>query len=240
MSCFNISIAGTTIGIQAVYETTKAFFYDYLSDSEPEFSVTVSEEDIKNERLLDKEEGSPVVKFSDKYIETLAVLRKIANAAIDSDIVLFHGSVIAYKGNAYMFTAPSGTGKTTHTMLWLDLLPDAHVLNGDKPFLKIKDGAVYACGTPWRGKENLGCNEMLPLKAICCLERAKENSIESASFADVLVTILQQIYCPDEDLGIVKVMKLCKTLAENVSFYKLKCNMDPSAAVVSSSAMIVE
>lgn len=63
-----------------------------------------------------------------------------------------HGTVVDHNGQAYMFTAPSGTGKTTHAKLWLDNLPDAFIVNGDKPFIIAGDEQPKACGTPWAGK----------------------------------------------------------------------------------------
>ena len=97
---------------------------------------------------------------------------------IDFDVLLFHGSVVAVDGQAFLFTAKSGTGKTTHTRLWLKQIPGCHVLNGDKPLLLFRNDGIYACGTPWQGKENYGTNEILPLKSICLFNRDIKNHKE--------------------------------------------------------------
>ena len=163
----------------------------------------------------------------------------MADIAFNHGVVLFHGSVVAVEGKAYLFAAPSGTGKTTHTKLWLDLIPGSYVLNGDKPFLKINSGHVLACGTPWRGKERYGCNEILPLEAICFLERDSENSITPMVLNQALQVLMSQIYLPNDTSSILKVLSMCKKIGNATRLYRLKCNMDPDAAVVSSSAMLV-
>ena len=242
MPDFSISLAEIPIGISALYPSTKVFFEQYLSNEPPAFYVAVTPQDIAFERtqsaLQDKKNGRPVRTFADCYLETLAVLRKVVDSAIAHDVILFHGSVVAVDGKAYLFAAPSGTGKTTHSGLWLDLLPNAHVLNGDKPFLKIKDGRVFACGTPWQGKEHLGCNEILPLEAICFLEQDQENSIEPLGFREALELLLRQIYLPKSGDEMLKVLRMCDEIGSGVRLYRLKCNRDPQAAVVSSSVML--
>ena len=78
-------------------------------------------------------------------------------------------------GQAVLFTAKSGTGKSTHTKLWRDLFGERAVMvNDDKPLLRILKDGVLVCGTPWDGKHRLSTNCALPLKAICILERGKK------------------------------------------------------------------
>ena len=212
------------------------------SDAAVDFSVSVSEEDIEFERMKsaeqDEADGIPVRHFSDCYLETLAVLRHIADRLPEFNAILFHGSVIAYKGRAYMFTAPSGTGKTTHVRMWLEQLPEAYVLNGDKPFLKADaEGKILACGNPWQGKENYGCNEMLPLEAICLLERAPDNHISEIDLNSALPALMRQTHHPAN--GIVDSLRVLGQVSSNVRLYRLGCNTDPEAAQVSSRAMLV-
>ena len=242
MSEYIISLADIHIGVSDLYPSTKTFFKDYLSEKTPEFYVTTSIEDIETERELSKlqneREGLPVQNYSDAYLETLAIHRKISTKMIDYDVVLLHGSAVALNGKAYIFTAMSGTGKTTHTRLWLNLFPDAYVLNGDKPFLRYKDGKTYACGSPWQGKEHYGTNEILPLEAICILERDKENSITPISFNNAIKTLLQQMHRPDGADGLIRALKICEKIGNSVKLYNLKCNMEPEAALVSRKAML--
>ena len=106
--------------------------------------------------------------------------------------------------------------------------------------MKIKDGKVFACGTPWQGKEQYGCNKILPLEAICVLERDCENSIAPIRLDQTLETLLRQIYLPRKTDNMLKVLHICDKLGNSVKLYHLKCNTEPQAAVVSSSAMLAQ
>lgn len=118
MTSFTVSLTGLNIGVRAIRAATKSFCREFLAEGEPAFSVAVEEADIDYERSVS--EGMRAA----SYLETLALLRKISDHLIRYDTVLFHGSAIAVNQKAYIFTAPSGTGKTTHTRLWLDAVPE--------------------------------------------------------------------------------------------------------------------
>lgn len=241
MTAFIMRLAGISIQVRALFPSTRRFCESYLSDDAPAFTVTVEPSDIAFEREKsaeeDRLEGIPPRQFSDAYLETLAVYRKIAVALLDYGVMLFHGSVVAVGNTAFLFTARSGTGKTTHTRLWLNQIPEAYVVNGDKPLLKMTESGVVACGTPWQGKENYGKNTMVPLKAICVLERDTVNHIEPTTARDVLPMLFQQAYRPQDAAAMLKTMELIGTLGERVAFYRLGCNMEEEAAVVAYEGM---
>ena len=241
MTTFVISLAGIPIRISALYESTARYCAGYFCDEAPLVEIRMDPEDIARERFTalreDELEGLPQRGYSDAYLETLAVFRKIAAALLDHDILLYHGSALAYDGKAYLFTAPSGTGKTTHSRLWLSEIPGAHILNGDKPLLRIENDRAYACGTPWRGKEKYGRNEILPLEAICILERDTHNHIEPVSFRDALPVLLAQCNRPDEAQPMLRTLELIDRLGRITKLYRLGCNMEPEAARVSFRAM---
>ena len=90
--------------------------------------------------------------------------------------ILLHSSCVVVDGAAYAFSADSGTGKSTHTALWLKHFGNrAYMLNDDKPAIRLVGDRVYACGTPWSGKYDYSTPGMVPLAGICFLERAEEN-----------------------------------------------------------------
>lgn len=245
MSGFTILLAGIPLLITPLNEEVQTYFTDYLSNESPLFSVSANRENLEFERNQNKRlygaDNPSISAFPDHYLESLALLRLITRQLLDYQVMLFHGAVVANNGKAYLFTAPSGTGKTTHMRLWLKQLPDAYVLNGDKPFLKVEtDGAIKACGGPWRGKEELGCNEILPLEAICILERSSENHISPISPKDAIDTLVRQSSIPDGGEAMVKVFRLLDMISWNVRLFRLGCNMDPEAARVSIRAMVPE
>lgn len=242
MVTFIIGLAGKKIEVSALYESTLQFCRDYLCGGPADFSVAVSAADIAVEREKsareDALEGIPTRQFSDQYLETLAVYRKIAEAMPDYDTLLFHGSVVAVDGEGYLFTAKSGTGKSTHTAFWRQEFGErAIMVNDDKPLLQIRDGKVWACGTPWDGKHRLSTNTAVPLKAICILERGAENRIGPISARQALPMLLQQSYRPHTPDGTAALLNLLDRLTALVPFYRLHCNLDPSAARVAYEGM---
>ena len=235
-------LAGLSIRIQSLYENIHELCEDYRDDGSPEISVTTTQSDIDFEREKsareDGVEGIPVRRHSDAYLETLAVYRKIAERMPAYDTILFHGSAIAVDGQAFLFTAKSGTGKSTHTRLWRELLGDRAVMvNDDKPMIRVTDDGAVVYGTPWDGKHRLSSNISVPLKAICILERAEENRIEPISAGEAYPMLLQQTYRPADPAALAKTLTLIDRLSRGVKLYRLGCNMDIRAAELSYGTM---
>ena len=174
---------------------------------------------------------------SDSYLETLAVYRKIATRLPSHHIWLMHGSAVAVNGEAVLFTAPSGVGKTTHTRLWLENIPSTTVINGDKPLLRLQNGVCEICGTPWSGKEHMNCNRIVPLRAICLLERGKENRITETTFAELRPALIQQTFRPNDPASLVKIIDLLEEAGHCVRCYRLSCTMEPEAATIAYNAI---
>lgn len=213
------------------------FQHQYLSELCREYVVISQEPDISFDiRLFDVEEEAkrngillPVPDSRAPYFESLAVYRKLAEAMLNYDTFLMHGVVISAAGSGIMFTAPSGTGKTTHAKLWLGEYADAHVVNGDKPLIHIGEEAI-AYGTPWCGKENMGCNESIPLKAICIIERSEQNEVIRVRIPEIWPVLLHQVYMPQEPEKIQQTLQLFSRLCKQVKIYRVRCNMDSEAA----------
>lgn len=236
---FNLSIAGHSFAIHTLYSRAYNMCREYMIDRPAEEEIIISEEDICAEQNDINEQDIRINRNS--YLETLALYRKIAEKILDYDIFLMHGAVVAYKNVAYMFTAVSGTGKTTHILKWLDNLDDAYVVNGDKPLIKITEDKAIACGTPWQGKEQLGTNCMIPLKAIVMMERGDNNTIEEIAFESALCFLIQQTYMPNNIEKKKKTLKLIGKLKGKVKFYKfIFNNMKDDAFEVSYRAIAAE
>ena len=242
MTNFTISVAGQAVAIHAIHDSTRDYCKDYLTEEPADLSVAISQSDIDFERAKSAREnaleGLPVHNHSDAYLETLSVQRKITELLFSCDTLLFHGSVIAVDGVGYLFTAKSGTGKSTHTRLWRELFGSRAVMvNDDKPFLRIREDGVTVYGTPWMGKHGLGANIAVPLKAICVLNRGTENQIQQIPPKDVLQILLQQSCRPQDPKAIPKYLDLIDALASKTTFYSLHCNMNPDAAKVAYEGM---
>ena len=239
---FKICLAERVISVNAIYESTLEFCKDYLTDREADFSVSVSEQDIAAESAKSDEErrleGLSPYQYPPEYLETLAIYRKIAEGLVNFGIILFHGSAISVDGEAYIFTAKSGTGKSTHTRLWRQLHGDRAVMvNDDKPLIAIKDGEAVVYGTPWNGKHGLGTNISAPIKAICILERAEKNNIKRESVRNIFGQIFSQTYRFSNPMGMKKTLEILEGMMNIVPVYRLGCNMNIEAAEVAYNGM---
>lgn len=226
MKQFRIKVAGHIIEIETIHIRPYAICRDYIvTEGNPVFYVKTFQKDIDLSRKR-YETRYGICGRWDGLLEVFALHDKISEGLIDYSVLLFHSAVIAVNGEAFLFTAPSRTGKTTHILKWLEHLPDAYVVNGDKPFIKFSDDGTppLACGSPWAGKENLYTNTMVPLKSIILMERAEENHIEQISFAQAFPALLQQIYHPDDEGKMRKTLRLMQRLNPAVSFWRFQCN----------------
>ena len=236
-------IAERIIAVASLHDEVHRLCADYcVPDAAPDFSVRTTQADIDFERAKSAREdeigGVPIRQFSDGYLETLAVYRSIAERMPDYDTVLFHGSCVAVDGVGYLFTAKSGTGKSTHTRLWRELLGERAVMvNDDKPLIRITDSGAVICGTPWDGKHRLSTNIAVPLKALCILERAEQNTIRQITAGEAYPMLLQQAYRPMDGRAMRKTLTLIDKLAASVSLWRLGCNTDIEAARVAYEAM---
>ena len=237
---FVMDIAGFAIGVESLFETTGVYCREYWTDREPEFFVTVKREDLAREQEFlnaeADEEGLKRRKFPEPFLERSVIQRQVAEHLLDRDVLLMHGSTVAVDGRAYLFTAACGTGKSTHTRLWREVFGDRAVMvNDDKPFLKLTENGVIACGAPWTGKHGIGSNISVPLGGICILRRGPENVIRRADREQVEDFLLHQIFqCEGRE---VLTKALADRLLSSVPLWEMECTRDPKAAVVSYGAM---
>lgn len=224
-----LSIAGLAVEIQNRHGYLPALCQGYLApaDAAVDFSVCPSQEELDAEGALSEP------RLPDAYLESVVAYRAIAERLPMYGAMVFHGAVVVLDGRAYAFTARSGVGKTTHLRLWLEAFGSrAYVLNGDKPVLLCKDGVVYVCATPWRGKENLGEGGMLPLCGIGFLHRSEKNEAYPIAAPDALTAFVKQVYMPENADALLQTMALCDTVLSSVPLLSMHCNMELEAALV--------
>lgn len=252
-------LADVPVEITSIYDEVQQMCADYLTDRSAELHIATTAEEIEAEgRMSDAQraaEGLPPYTFEPPYLETLAVYRKLATLLMERGVLLMHGSVIAVDGEGYLFTALSGTGKSTHVRLWRRLFGKRAVMvNDDKPLVRVTPHSTLftpqtpqtphssfrplVYGTPWDGKHHLSNNIAVPLKAIVFLERGVENEIHAVDAKWMFPVLMQQTFHPDDPMGTLCVMQLLGMLAQSVKFYDLHCNMNPEAAEVAYNGMI--
>ena len=235
-------LAGRLIRVSSVWPDVHRLCRPYRAEGTPDFALETTPADAAFERERSAREdaraGRSRENYTDGYLETLAVYRKIAEKMPDFDTVLFHGSCVAVDGAGYLFTAKSGTGKSTHTRLWRELLgPRALMVNDDKPLLRIGGEGTAVFGTPWDGKHRLSSNISVPLRGLCILERAEENTIRPLTAREAYPMLLQQVYRPADGDALAKTLALTDRLAASAPLWRLGCNQDLRAAQVAYEAM---
>ena len=242
MKAFCIKIAGLVTRVEPMFESTALYSRNYLCEEEPDFSVSVTQEDLQLvQDMLDneaREEGMKLRKFTDPFLERTAIQWKIADELILRGTLLLHGSTVGLDGGAYLFTATCGTGKSTHTRLWREAFGERAVMvNDDKPFLQITSTGVTAHGAPWSGKHGLDTNISLPLKGICILRRGPENEIKRITPEEAMPMLRHQSHNPADPRAQQEVASLLKKLAETVPLWEMHCTKSIDAAYVSYHAM---
>ncbi len=227
-------IADLVFDAQTIYGYTPSICknYEYFGEEPSLFSLVITEEDILKEKELAPE-------FPNAYLESLALFRKLCDYALaNADGIIFHSSAIMVDGEAYLFTAPSGTGKSTHTRLWREMLGDrAVMINDDKPIIRYVDGEFYVYGTPWNGKHRLDTNARAKIKAICNIYQSKQNKIEEISAGEMLMVILNQTLRPAELDKMDKLLGLIEKLLSKTKLYRLGCDISREAAELSFKTM---
>ena len=224
-----IKVADTVFEIKNKYAHWEKFVTEYLTNEEPEFCIDFDEAFLMGANQNSRNESTPLW-----YTEYLEAYRKICGYILENkNGILMHGAVIGFEGCAYMFTAPSGTGKTTHIRQWQKAYGDkVVVINGDKPLIRLVDGEFIAYGTPWCGKEHLNQNISAPLKGIVMVARGEENSIEKVSPDTFNTFLIKQLYLPKNVQGISRALDFADKLFTQVPIYTLHCNISPKAAIV--------
>ncbi len=224
---FKINLANMIIHIEGVYDTLREYCKEYITTEKgiEDFSITVTGKDIQNER-----KNSEYGQKSDNYIEIIVTLLRIADELPDRNKFLMHGAVVAWNQRGYIFTAPSGTGKTTHARLWKKYLgPDVEIINGDKPILEVKEEEIVAYGTPWAGKERLQKNTCVPVRGVCFLRQGEMNNIHKLNKREALLLLLPQIYIMSDSKKAGRTLELFGKVLEQIPVYEFSCDISEQA-----------
>ncbi|MDD6034171.1 MAG: hypothetical protein PUC47_11985 [Oscillospiraceae bacterium] len=227
----NCLLAGIPVAFDNRFDELEALCRGYETDLPPAFRISVSAAELEEERKQQPGE------FSDGYLETVCCYRKAAMALLDRDAFVLHASVVALDGEGYGFLAPSGVGKTTQTRLWQQHFGQRlRVINGDKPLIRMESGGFRADGTPWQGKENLGCNASVPLKTLFLLNRSDTPGAAPAGQEQVVERLFRQLLLPREPERMVRLLNLADRLVSTVLFYELNCDMTETSVLCAYQA----
>lgn len=230
------SIAGLKVFMEPRFDKTQKQSEQYKIDyaEADEADILIDYPDRAIERW-----GEIAPEFNDESKEYMSFGTAFYKGLINFDGIMLHSSAVVYEGKAYLFSAKSGTGKSTHTQLWLKHFGEdaAYILNDDKPAIRKIDGRYYACGTPFSGKTDLSRNELVPLQAICVIKRGAENKISKLDVDEALYSILNQTLRPAGETAMAMVLDIIDGIVKEVPVYELYCNISEEAVEVAYEGM---
>ena len=229
-------IAEMNIAADVRYEYTERCMSGYLTDeTDYELYVSVTDEMIEHERSLNLQIHGRT--FDDGVCEAVAVLRVICDYIVRHGGFFLHCSCLRIDGEAVIFTAPAGTGKSTHAALWREYLGDrVEMINDDKPLVRERDGRFIIYGTPWNGKHGIGSNISAPIGAVFFLEQAKVNSAERVDSFTALSRLLRQTVLPTDRSEMSGLLDMLGRLIDSTPMFSLKCDISEEAFITAYSA----
>ncbi len=205
---------------------------NYMWNGDEDSDIVIREELYNREKYIPEiDEGLFV------YMESA---RQFYSYLLNFNGFYLHSSAIVMDGRAYLFSGPSGVGKSTHTGLWQELFgaENARVINDDKPALRMMDGQWIAYGTPWCGKDGININESAPVAGVCFLKQGEQNSIRRMSKFEAMQRIVgQTIYKFNDAEQLDKLLKSLEDFLDKIPVYELENVPEPAAAQLSYETM---
>ncbi|MCQ2485972.1 MAG: hypothetical protein MJ168_11655 [Clostridia bacterium] len=224
-------IADLKVGFEPKYDLLKNRSSKYLCDEPAEFNIG-----IKDELFTNRPEYCENI--TDDCMEYLWMGTAFNLKLLEYKGMFLHSSTVVVDGKAYSFSAPCGTGKSTHTGLWMKLLGEkAFIINDDKAAYRKIDDKYYVYGTPFSGKHEINVDTRAELKGICFVEQAKENSIERIPMDDAVSLIISQTVRPSVPQRMEMMCDFIDELIRDIPIYRLKCNIELEAAKLSYETM---
>lgn len=229
------SLGGYNFLIDSLDEFFSCYAKEYITDNHIDYEIKITENDI-----LDWKKNHPGDLLDKKYQEVLVTQTKVADLLSLHNVFIFHGSSLYLdsKDNGYIFTGPSGVGKSTHVSKLKQYYQDRlSIINDDKPFLKLDSDSYYIYGSPWSGKSHISLNEKSLLKGIFILEQSKTNTIKKLAAKEAIGYLIKQIYIPkgmeSSSLGLDFIINLVK----KIEVYKLSVNLEDDAIDLARNIM---
>ena len=225
-------IAGIIVEMNFLYERTKQQSIPYLINTDLDAQIKLElTQDFINKKTLEYPH------LTKDEIEYIFLGQMFYRKILRFGGILLHSSAVVKDGVAYLFSAPSGTGKSTHTSLWLKKFDDAYILNDDKPAILFIDNKLYASGTPFSGKCDLSKNEIVPLQGICFIERSENNWIKPLDTKQAIFEILNQTERIPYQEDTLLILDLIDKVVSNAKIYKMGCNISSEAVDTSYNEM---
>ena len=206
--------------------------YQVCGDQEPEIIIDISSTHLDQ---LEKENSD----LTADECASAVISSWFYEALFGFEGFRLHASAVVLDGKAYLFSAPSGTGKSTHTSLWLEYFGRgrAHIINDDSPIIRRAGNQYIAYGSPWSGSSNLNRNDSAPIQAIAFIERSQNNWIHPLSEEEAVFCLLNQSRRTAVTTHLENMLSLFGGLMQKVPIYRMGCTRGLSAVSMAYSAM---
>lgn len=227
-----LKVADLIVEITPKYELLKTRSVPYIYEGADEADIIIN---LSDKFFSDRQNENPNLTLDEcEYFFTASYFY---TEIVKFNGVMLHASAVQYDGFAYLFSADSGTGKSTHTHLWLEKFPSAEILNDDKPAIRYIDGKFYAYGTPWSGKFDESINTKTEIAGITFLSRGENNEIQQVSGENAMLDFMNQTVRPLRKEYMILFMETLDKILTQIPVYRLKCNMSLEAVETSYNAM---
>ena len=205
---------------------------NYELNEEVEADIVINPEEYDYERYP--------IKMREESLCYMESGRQMYNKILNFNGFYLHSSAVELDGKAYLFSGPSGMGKSTHTRLWQSVFGEAaQVFNDDKPALRRIDGKWFAYGTPWCGKDRINQNKKVPLAGICFLKRGEENKIRRLEPKEAFPLLMSQTirkFRKSESLDLL--LENLNLLLKEIPIFELENKPVAEAAMLSHKTML--
>ncbi len=246
MTGFDIELAGQTLNVGCRYRLTAAYLDpfrvgEYRKEEENAPAIFASDSDIERFKMINRvtelNRGEQPRAHAEWFFETQALHEQIARELVTRGVLLVHGSAVVTGGRAYLFIAPTRTGKSTHTRLWLELLgSDAYIVNDDKQLLYPTDSGVLTYASPW-GVVPKPDPDHAPVAAIVLLSRGSTDVIRPAERSKMLPALMKASLRGKDAAETTAILDLQDKVLSSVKLYELQCTPTPHAAEVAIEAL---
>ncbi|MBR3357471.1 MAG: hypothetical protein IKG46_06530 [Solobacterium sp.] len=233
---YTLKLGSCSITLSFLYPKTHLLFDDLNQTDTIVFPDIYLDPDylLRNRWLVDGEVPEETLEFH-------CLMLACGNYILQYDHALFHGACFLWKDKAWIFTAPSGTGKTTQLRNWIRMWrKEIKILNGDKPVIECrKDGSVIASSSPWKGKENIGKPGLsAPLGGIILLSQGKTNKISRMTAQDsVMPLITEFVAMPETDEQLIHQGNILNKMLDVTPVWKLVNTGDKESAILTKKIL---
>lgn len=220
------------------YEKLRGKMASYELGSQEKREDFVPDISLKYNEKYHNEQHKLHPSIADDRLEYIYVGGEFNRKILNYGGIMVHSSAVAVDGKAYLFSAPCGTGKSTHTKQWQKYFGEekAVIINDDKPVLYRNPDGWYAYGTPFSGKTDENVNRKVRLQGICMLERG-ENQIRRIEPAEAILLILQQTIRPRNEKYLDKMLEIMNQILTEVPIYRMQCDISEEAVKMAYEKM---